>query len=1030
MFKTESKANEQKLESRKQAYKDWAKSNPQEQKQLEKFLRDKGVEEKQIPIIMEKVMPIAFGLYLNPGEKQIGVGAGIGYPIELGKAGTLMIGAGAMVGKLSENVGVGVGTGVGYESPKLGRFSIVAGVGVGTELSEKGATLPGLYGSIGLKTDISWSNKYKVELTGGVAAGLLGGVVPGILPGALLSIHANHEILAADEVEIGLKVAGFDLIDQATDPQLMAKKIGENQYLASSIERAYGVSFNKLRDAEITLKYREIRHNFINDILINYKPQPGSDITVGIGFDPTTGKFVFGVGGAINQTTGKEQLSAGSQSEMDVEQNFRQMGRINRQAGQKFEEILREEDGKAVSDNPQIKKWLKTGKLIMTEDGPAFRSQDRNEPTTQSPKEQKEIASIKDLAARLNQIYAPLKMSVEFNQELKMFELKLLDQNDETNYNIAVDRNMKGGVVFKDGKIFLASPFEKNNSLTLRRSNFEYPLAKEGRHFHSLITISDSPLTPSHVVYNNATHLLIADGKSAWRGPVEGRANYAATKPLGIHTEYKSEFQMDEARFKETVDKKPENSTEFTSNYENFVISAAEAGKVDAKKQAEIKLFAKNFLAKNPLVYRKLSNAESDTKEYKQLNTEIIKNWRERHNGAEPTPAELSVIRIELMDQSFSELGNKPIEEPTPTEKIIRQMSFKERLDATVESVLKPQVRKIVARNQQKYPENDPRRISMSDEDLVRTIKLRIKTVDVNSDTGAVLLKDIEKSNTVAATLGVLGLRGGVAFSDDTDTGHKMIGTSENYADKIATDPKSFEANMSRLIIESLNPEIPQEITSGADARKLLNSDLALKITEQFNIPETKFLFSTPEVRDEIMRLESKRNNPNMDDIAGNKSEAAFRELQELISGIRQAELRGEKYYQIPRNPDFRFRIDLDIHDGVYKKCTNYSFWMNEGLVLEQRVGSTFQNFEGYAAVGEATASVTSKAVQQITKWQVAGVAVAPPPTPAVPVPPVPGAQVQSAGEVGSTKVEGGHTDPRPNITPPVTRPAPPNSGQ
>jgi len=261
----------------------------------------------------------------------------------------------------------------------------------------------------------------------------------------------------------------------------------------------------------------------------------------------------------------------------------------------------------------------------------------------------------------------------------------------------------------------------------------------------------------------------------------------------------------------------------------------------------------------------------------------------------------------------------------------------------------------------------------------MRKIHSRIKTIDVNSKEGIELSK-IDRTSTIVATMKIIGFRGNIFGADNKDPDQKMIGASEDYATYLKDKPNSFEADMARMIFEE-NSTLPvhldiKENTPGdtlllvkEEIHDLLRADLTQKVISTLFNPMSRGLFSG-EGRNEILRLAASKEKLTFND----KSAKALVELQNLVEGIRIAEMKGESYYTPKNAPDFRFALKIEARDGVYKKCTNYSMWLNEKIELQMRTDKIPPGLEIRAGYGVSTSTTSIQSVVEYSSLNIAAV--------------------------------------------------------
>jgi hypothetical protein len=1022
MFSHENKISKQRqdaVDTLKTNYDKWKKSiSPEELALLEKALREQmKLPENQIPVAIEHMLPIWFGLGVDTATGTVGVGAGVGVPLRLVfdgvNYGTITIGGGLTVGatgigqERGVRAGVGIGGGMAYKTPNLGPFALFAGVAGGVGIDSQGTVGAGW--GVGGGVSIEWGTVGATKISSDVGIAYVPGV-PFPLPGLTITFSKDHEAslrnLRADMHEkFGLSNIETQLKGATTDAQRKAI-IGQNEFFKTSYNRGYQPGFDQAKPENVVRAYESYKAALEDALRQDYDPSLFwgiTSLTIGFGFttDKDTGekKFIFLVGGSL--ATGQEVKSYAYEGKNAAVMNQ------EIQVAHWKELIDRNSQGKlSDSEKSEVQQLISSGKLLARPGSKDLAIFVNNEtpagtPVTINTTETPAGDLIATIEKQFNEKLSPppLNLRVKYNPGNKLYELLFNNWDDRTNYDIAVDHRMKtGGIVVDGGHIYLASTFEPGSNLTILRSDYEYPFEQSGKNYHTVITLSDSPLTPAHEIYNASSEILSSRGGIWYPQHGLGFDQYAKQEPSRFFSNNVAgyyAFNPEKYKQKDAGSAPDDENTQ--RNINTLSVTPSEKGTVDEKAIID---FSKAFLRKFPLDYRKRSNRETTSNQFGDLNDMIVKEWKKSHQDKEPSPAELNEIRLKIMDESFSELGN--IKNPRE-----RELAFRNRLDRTIDFIIKPRFQLLIDRNHQKYPKTDPRYIRNSVEDLTRTIILRVRNIDVNSEANSVLLRDIDRTSTVAGTLNILGFRGNAYGADNADPNQKMIGAGPNYADALRNSPNGYEADIARLILEEtstlpaatgITPETPSSQIDKTKAYDLLRADLSQKIISTLFTPLSRGLFS-PGVREEILRLAATKDNLSFTE----GSSKALYELQNLVEGIRLAEVSGEAYYIPKNNPDYRFKLNLEVKDGMYKKCTNYSMWINEGLDLQMRTSKITRGPELAAAYGVSTGTTQTKSGMEFTSINIAAVVAvttkpeAPPPPP----PETPTTEGTGGGRVG-----------------------------
>lgn len=990
---------------------------------LYKALREAKIPENEIPLAVEKLLPVWFGLGIDTSNGTFGIAAGVVVPIQLGKNGkygTITIGGGVGVGKGINGPGVGVTAGSVYKTPHFGPFTLFAGGGMGVGVDTTGSF--GVGGGVGGGVSIEWGTVESTKISSDVGIAYVPGM-PFPLPGVTVTFEKNHEASMANLRSEARQKFGLDKVDAEiatakTDVERKAA-IKKNQLYRTIFERAYG-NFDQANPSTVVEKFKRYEANLDETIRQNYDPTLFlglSKIIVGFGIDPDSGKFIFLVGGTI--VTGKEiKTYAFEGKKSDVLEQEVQISHMH-----ELVKRYSETNGAMsnASESAEVDSLISSGQLLAIPNSKHLSIfMPRGESPTPVPVKLAENASSTEkIEANFNEKLRPLNLRVEFDPTKKLFELKFLDWNDQTNYDIAVDSKMKaGGIVTEGGHIYLGTDFSKVNTLAILRSDYEMPFKEEGKNYRSIITVSDSPLTPAHKIYNSSREILSSKGGNWFKQQGSGYDKYGTPEASRFYSAKEGQkYAFDDKQFEAASSAIPVDTAKTKKNIDKLSITVEEKGEANEKACSD---FAAKFLKAHPIDYRSKSNKETQTNEFDDLNDLIAADWK-KSTGKEINPAELNLVRLKIMDASFIELGDL-------TGKA-RLAAFKNRLEKTEREIMLPRFRQLIKDNHDKYKEGDPSYIRMKAEDLSRIIMARISNIDVNTDAGATLLSKIDRTSTVAGTLDIVGFRGEVYGADNTDPNQIMIGSSPDYASFLKNKPESAEADIARLIFEETS-KMPKHIDIKTDTPvetlslvkpeiyNLLRADLAQKVISILFTPYSKNLFSSG-VREEILRLAANKDNLTFND----NSAKALVEFQNLVEGIRAAEMSGEKSYSPSNAPDYRFILTTEIHDGVYKKCTNYSMWANEGLELQLRTNKVITGPQLVTAYGLSTGTTVSQSQLEFTTINVAAAVAVKPKAPSEGGGGG-GGEPESAGEKGETRVGSGDRESHGITTPDRTTPS------
>ncbi len=959
-------SHEKTKEQLKELYNSWKNHlTPKDYNTLKKALIKAKIPKEQIPKVIQKVLPLYFGAAIDFNTGNVTLGAGVLIPVKLGNYGTIYFGGGAGIG-LGITTGVDVGAMIGYKTPHLGPFSLVVGGGAEVNIGTKGVDIGVGYG-VGIPITLTGrTSGTKITITLGVA--MIGGVIP--FPCFTISCAPNQQIRLAEAQKAAEKGFGLDKIITALRKakSLVEKKtiIGKNPWLHNAISSANKKPFAEISAQTVITGYKTFKHNLDNQIISNY--DPGNSHSFGIGMN-NSGKFILGVGSGVNFKIINLTATIPGKTPAALNQQIT--------VAQRLSLLQKLQKGTATpQDKLTIRDLRNSGKIIHTRNGDEVLQSPKN--SVPSHIENGKITNIPELEKTLNKILGPLHLKVQYDRKIRMFELEIMNRNENTNYDIAIDPQCRNtGLIFHNGKIYIGSDFNPKSNLTILRSDYTYPFKKQGAFYHSIITISDSPLTSAINIYKNAPKLLSARGDGVWRYE-NGFSFDSQEKPptSGIYSYNKNmrkSWHVDEETLADqNQSNAPTNSQKFNDNFKKLTINESEKGNIDHK---SANTFSKYFIHKYPIKYRRLSTAEINSRNYFKLNGLIIKEWKNSHKNKKPSIGELNYIRTQLLDNSFSEGHNfKNL-----------QKALSAHLRGT-EQIVKTRFENLIKQNHQKYHNDDPRYIIRNADQLGRIALNRMKDINANhpNPQKIVELNKIDRSSTVVATLGILGFRASI-YSGDALKKEKMIGASNDYSKTLRDNPNSAKADLARLILEENSPLpnngiIPTSNTETLNNEKeniseLLGSDLSLKIMNLFQNPLSQKIFN-PGVRDEIIRLAANRRNLTFNTL----SAKAIFEFKNLLEGLRKAEDRGDKYYTLNHDPDFIIKITLNIQDGVYVKCANYSNWINEGFDLQYRTSKMPATSPLRAAYGQATAStVAHNQVEYSTIGVAAALAITPP---------------------------------------------------
>jgi hypothetical protein len=287
-------------------------------------------------------------------------------------------------------------------------------------------------------------------------------------------------------------------------------------------------------------------------------------------------------------------------------------------------------------------------------------------------------------------------------------------------------------------------------------------------------------------------------------------------------------------------------------------------------------------------------------------------------------------------------------------------------------------------------------------------------------------ISKVDRFMSLAATMGVETMRSsdftGFTINEDytiipREGGEKL---AEVAAEK---GPDSFEANIMKLGMVAMSPVAALETMDtpegfdGVEGCNFLNSELSIQVYGILDQQITQYMFSKPSLRYRIAEVMKLRTNP---EALGEKMESpehmkAFKEFHEIVKGIREAEMKGEKTFVSPFNSDFELEINLEMVEGVYKRCTNYTVSIKETFKPRYRKLTTTPDYSGFAAYGTSTATaIEAGSEAESMAYKVgAGLQIGVPPPPPPPPPPPEKAPAGPGGKVeGVTGSDFGKVEP------------------
>lgn len=978
-----------------EAVKKYEKIPEAERKQFEEIIRkhleEKGLKgpalEREVKNVVEKTIPIIpflgydAGNFRDVNTHAIGVGVGLNFPVSLGQNGeygTMLLGGGAGLGIPLDGstVRVGLGTGVGYQTPHFGPFSIVSGVGAGLGWSAEKGWQVGMTGGVAVDVELGHINSFKIHAAPGVVATNFG-----ILPGFVIGGNKDHAYSIAEIKKETLKAARFEEIDQISDRKQKAQAImkidpiskkdtilrsaviAEDPSLANANLNSDPAAVNKILNI-----YEQHKADLLASIEDTYDPGIFQGIDVGFGIT-SEGKFVFGASPSFDigrvfgakRKTYMRALKGGEEQEAEITRG-------------QLVDILSKKN-QTTEDKEFLKQQTDIGNLVMDPSGHRMLLKETQQV---APVEiTGTIDSEEKLKNRLNEMYKPLGIEAklvtvnENGKNIKLFQLNFKKESD-TNYQIAVDPAMnEGGLVFKDGNIYLSSKFDYKNPPVILRGDYEYPEPVEGVHNVAIFSVSDrvpyiDKDTKVHgttmEIYRSAPQLLVSrNGK-----PFQKEDGFqAATTIESQGSRMKAEDRISD-RFDSNFDlsnrfsaiEKFENKKEETARYlERLKTAAPDIGE---EKYTTYETFAADFEKAHKIDYRKLSNAETNTYAFKKLNELIIKDWKDKGHVDPLKPEELSLIRALIVDASFKELG----EGKTNEERI---KFFKERLEVTRE-ITKQRFKEVVERNNKKYPStDDPRHINTPYDTLADTAIARVSKINVNSKEGAINVSEVDRFFTMVSTENQRGFRGTI-YPHDVAVTKMLLGPSENYAEALK-NPDTLEADLAKFMLESFSPIEEMDTKSDKDfgnpkkVEELLKDPLLLQVTGLLESPITQKLFLNPEDRDSVIEIVA-TGKATLDA----NERRAMTQMYKIIAKIRKEQASGKESWIVPDHPEFRFVWNLEAKDGVYNKCTNYTYWINEKMGLEIQTEKTGVQ-AGYAAKGDSMNLARVSYQKQVLKF-------------------------------------------------------------
>lgn len=917
----------------------------------------------------QNVFPLmlAFGIDLNTGV--MGPGVGVGVDIPLDQYGTIHVGGGVAAGidaygeNAGEVVGVGVGGGAGYTTPKWGPISVTVGGAAGVNVLDGGVGAA-LGGALNINLDKT-PGRFNHDLSLGLAYSTFG-----VVPAALFSYSPNHEYRQESMWEDAQKVFNLEK-ENPTFEEIAANKNVARLIIARHADR---ISINPNASTEEVLNeigrdqvlkdYQDIRNDLYLQVLRNYDPSKAdSGATFGIGWDFKNGRFIaLYAPNFVDYGSKEAQLRStkdyeSMQTEAALEQSF---------------DILEQIREKGEMTPEEERRLTETGAVMRTAEGKLVVLMPNIETTPLRPQEVKEIESIANLGEALNEMYRPLNLGVTYDASKQMFELNILNQNPDTNYEIAHSASLAGeGIVYEDGKLYINSGFDPNNTFTIRRSDFRYPFPYEGKHTHSLITISSDPKESPQSIYANAGRVLRARGTTGrlnWQaesGPNRSGVDVLAAQPR--HKLTNEQFPSTTPAFV-----KPGLETRYFGEggiHDALTLEERERTAVSPEKEVEIKDFALQLLGENgkkmPFAreYRQLSN---NNLLIDNSNTALIdavqREWLKNHDQ-KMSDMELQKALNHLANLSFSELKGETKEQ--------RRRAFEARLE-TIKPMLERQFQSRIEENHRNHPsESDILHIQSDAKTLADFAIERARQVVIEDESQyqRINIAQVDRYMSLAGTMGMEGMRGAGYTGINEDPLFNLVLMPDELKLPLPENSPE-EADLIKMAFSSLSP-LPRE------AEDFKKAPLTMQVFSLMKDERSALMFGDhPEYRYLIARFMSGELEYTE---AENNAYDAFRKIVETI---RNAELAGKTSIESPFNENFVFDINLDVRDGLYEKCTNYTMWIREGLGAHVKVpGEARRNFAGFAGYGESTAGAeVAGLTQPSTVYRLAVAAAVKPP--------------------------------------------------
>lgn len=938
-------------------YKNWrSRLKPEDINTLREYLLkiNQNKPAEHIDAVIEKVLPFWFGLGIDTSNGSYGIAAGVSHALKLGdngEYGTIVFGGGVGVGKVPTGPGVAVNVNTVYKTPNLGPFAVFAGGGGAAGASESIGVGIGVGAGIEIQLPTIESTKMKAAI--GVA------YVPGMpfpIPGATFTFEKDNKNALQNLLKEMWTKLEFDKTDEILKSNRSAQEkkqgLANNTFFKDAYDKRNGADhFEKAELDTIINDYREYQHNAENMARSQLSPElilGLSSITIGFGIDPETGKFIFLVG-ARTITDKRQKLivwEEKDQQKMDTEMRLEHLYKLSTST-----------DPKAKAE---ISAGVESGKLVYDADKKHLALLKSETRANTGLIENTGINDTRRLEKMINKTLKPLNLEVKYDENQKQYELLIKDLGNDTNYDLAVDKKASfTGLSFiktgEFGKVYLSSNFDINHPPVILRADYQYPFPVDGKTNHTIITISDNPQKSAHDIYREATEIVSSNGGNWYtqNGMSYDRFSKSNQKQI-LRQPQNPLFMLDNKKIAANY---PSNDP-VTEEYIKALQTRGTIEPLSRQRSDQIDKFTRSFEKRFQYQFRKLSNQETKTNVFEDLNKLILREWKKTTGEKDLSANDLAHIRQRLNQLSYSELGD-----PNPDK---RQKKFEKRLYETMQFIIKPRIANLIVENHKKYSSNDPNYIHNSAEKLATIIYNRAKEIQVNTDKGEVKLENIDRCSTVVGTLGILGFRGSAVGVEARDANEKMIGSSENYALALGNAHQSESADIARLIIEETS-KLPDKLDLNAplanqtkNIEKFLAADLSQKVISVLFHAEFDDLFR-PGMRKEILRLASIKESLNAKSFNKDSTEA-LKNLQELVFGIRESEMRGQKEYSPLFNTNYIFRIKLEVHDGVYGRCTNYSMWINESFELIKKTGARYGVLAAYGlSAGKASSNVVTE---------------------------------------------------------------------